>query len=361
MREQKLYEYKPDYYVIPGETLLEAIEHLNMTQIEFAKRMGMTEQSLVRIIKGEQPITQETAQKLELVTGTSNEFWMNLEAQYYKQKQFVEEHKRAKVYEVWLKQFPIKELITRKVIASFSDPVMQVRELLRLLRISSIDTFSGAVGRMAALARSSAAYATNPVIAFTYISLGIMEAEKIIVEPFDRAKLKQILNKVKAMTAELPDDFSTRLQQLFASAGVALVYIPELRGVHLNGVSKWLSPTKAMIIMNIRGKMEDRFWFSLFHEAAHLLLHSKKQIYISDSTPDDEFEKDADKFAADFLIPESYNARIAAIQSKQEIIDIAEGLGIAPGIVVGRYHHLSRKWNKYTELVRRLEWTNQLD
>ena len=361
MREKKLYEYQPDYYVIPGETLQETIEFLNMTHAEFAKRMSMTEQSLVRIIKGEQPITQDTAQKLELVTGVSNEFWMNLEAQYHKQKQLVEEHKKAELYSAWLKQFPIKELVKRNFIKPLSDVVLQVREVLGLFRISSIDTFDSAVTRMAATARGSAAYATNPIMAFTYVAMGIKEAEGINVEPYDRAKLKQALHLVKAMTADLPSDFSIQLQSLFASAGVALVYIPELQGVHWNGVSKWLSPTNAMIIMNKRGKGEDKFLFSLFHEAAHLLLHSKKALYVSTSSPDSEEEREANKFAADFLIPESYNDRIVHAQTQQDVIAIAAELGIAPGIVVGRYHHLTRKWHAFAHLIRKLEWKTDTD
>ncbi len=356
MRERKLYEFTPDYAVIPGETLQETIEFLNMTQAEFAKRMGMTEQSLVRIIKGEQVISQDTAQKLELVTGVSCEFWMNLETQYQRQKQLIEDRKNAEVLQAWLKQFPMKEMVRREIIKPFTDVALQAREMMGLLRISSIETFDGAVERMNAMARGSAAYATNPVMAFTYVAIGQKAAEKITLEPFDRARLRTVLNTVRAMTVEIPSDFCAALQQLFASVGVALVFVPELKGVHYNGVSKWLSPTKAMIIITIRGKGEDKFWFSLFHEAAHLLLHSKKQLFISDSSPDNMEEQEADKYAADLLIPEAYNARIADVQSQQEIIDIAAELGIAPGIVVGRYHHLTKKWNRYTELIRKLEW-----
>ncbi len=361
MRERKLYEFTPDYAVIPGETLQETIEYLNMTQAEFAKRMGMTEQSLVRIIKGEQVISQETAQKLELVTGTACEFWMNLETQYQRQRQLIEDRKNAEVLKDWLKLFPVKEMVKRKIIKPYNDVVLQAREMMGLLRISSVETFGGAVERMAALAKGSAAYATNPVMAFTYVAIGQKAAEEIVVNTYNRAGLKTLLHTVRAMTTDLPSDFCTRLQQMFASVGIALVYIQELKGVHFNGVSKWLSPTKAMIIMNIRGKREDRFWFSLFHEAAHILLHSKKQIYISDSTPDDEFEQEADQFAADFLIPESFNARIASVQTQQEIIAIAHELGIAPGIVVGRYHHLTKKWKAYTQLIRKLEWKHDSD
>ncbi|MFG0249797.1 MAG: transcriptional regulator, partial [Phycisphaeraceae bacterium JB051] len=60
------YEFEPDFAVSPGETLLETIESLDMTQKELAVRTGMTVQSISRIIKDAQPITFETANKLEM-------------------------------------------------------------------------------------------------------------------------------------------------------------------------------------------------------------------------------------------------------------------------------------------------------
>ncbi|MDD3058596.1 MAG: helix-turn-helix transcriptional regulator, partial [Sphaerochaeta sp.] len=51
------YAYTPDYAVAPGETLAEVLESLSMTQKECAKRCGLTEQTIVRIIKGDQPIS----------------------------------------------------------------------------------------------------------------------------------------------------------------------------------------------------------------------------------------------------------------------------------------------------------------
>lgn len=107
------YKFKPDYLVLPGESIREAIEYLGLSQKDFAQRMGLTEQSLSRIIKGEQPITYETALKLELVTGTSCEFWVNLEANYQKILQMQKSQEKESQYTAWLKQLPIKELIKR--------------------------------------------------------------------------------------------------------------------------------------------------------------------------------------------------------------------------------------------------------
>lgn len=85
MKAKKQYEFQPDYAVAPGETLREVIESLGMTQKKLAARADLTEQSLNRILKGEQPISYETANRLEFVTGVPARFWNNLEAQYRQQ------------------------------------------------------------------------------------------------------------------------------------------------------------------------------------------------------------------------------------------------------------------------------------
>lgn len=91
MKALKKLSFKPDYAVAPGETLKDTIESLNMTQKELATRTGLTEQMIIRIFKGDQPITYETANKLELVTGVPARFWNNLESNYREQLAKIEE------------------------------------------------------------------------------------------------------------------------------------------------------------------------------------------------------------------------------------------------------------------------------
>ena len=61
MKATKKYGFDPDYAIPPGETLKELMESLEMSQKELSKRTGLTVQSLSRIIKGQQPITYDTA------------------------------------------------------------------------------------------------------------------------------------------------------------------------------------------------------------------------------------------------------------------------------------------------------------
>ena len=81
----KRHSYTPGYAIPSGETLKEVMESLNMLQKELAIRTGVTVQTFNRIFKGEEPISYDTANKLELSTGVPCRMWNNLEAQYREQ------------------------------------------------------------------------------------------------------------------------------------------------------------------------------------------------------------------------------------------------------------------------------------
>jgi hypothetical protein len=129
---------------------------------------------------------------------------------------------------------------------------------------------------------------------------------------------------------------------LCQSAGVALVFVPELLKTRLSGATRWLSADKAIVIQSLRYRTDDQFWFTFFHEAAHVLLHGKRALFVDEAgaekTP---AEDEADKFAADLLIPPARHKELLACGplSKARVLAFAGSIGIAPGIVVGRLQH----------------------
>lgn len=67
----------------PGEILLEEfLEPAELTQTEFAKRIGWTPARLNEFIKGKRGVTAEAALDLAEILKTSAKLWMNLQATY---------------------------------------------------------------------------------------------------------------------------------------------------------------------------------------------------------------------------------------------------------------------------------------
>lgn len=73
----------PDWSVHPGEILKEEfLRPLGMSVYELAKRMRVDAQRINPIVLQKRAITPETAVLLAKVFGTSELFWMNLQAAY---------------------------------------------------------------------------------------------------------------------------------------------------------------------------------------------------------------------------------------------------------------------------------------
>ena len=131
----------------------------------------------------------------------------------------------------------------------------------------------------------------------------------MIANLINPSSFSSALQKIRPLTIERPEVFEPAMKKLCAEAGVALVFVPELPGTSLYGATRWLKPSKALIQLSLRGKSDDHLWFTFFHEAGHILLHGKKEVYIEaqgngyKETDRISKEKEADLFAQDMLIP----------------------------------------------------------
>lgn len=364
MATRQNYAYEPDYAIPPGETLEETMEALGMTQQELAERTGLTVQTLNRIFKGEQPITYETANKLEYVTGYPASFWNNLEAQYREQLVKVQEARELEKNIAWLKTIPVRELKEREVLPDTPDKVVLFRAALRFYGVSNIESFKKVWNDPKAAARRSTAFESAPGPTSAWLRLGQLEARTIDCAPYDKKQFAANVSAIRGLTTRAPKEFIPEMRRLCAEAGVALTLVPEFKKAPWSGAAEWLGTKKAMILLCLRGKSEDRFWFTFFHEASHILHDGKRETFLDNDTneyADDPAEKRADDFAAETLIPRRNNPRIAAIRTKTDVLKLAKDLDVSPGIVVGRFQHLTKKWSYFNELKRRFEWAKPAD
>lgn len=349
-------EFRPDVAIPPGATLQETMESLGWSQKELAERTELTVMSLNRIFKGEQPISYETAGRLELVTGVPARFWNNLEANYREQLARLAERSRLEEDLDWLETMPTAELIRRGAIEAADDAVDLLRQVLSFFGVSSVAAWKALWANPAVAARRSTCFETRLAAAATWIRLGEREAADIECRPFRKQAFHDTLDEVRGLTREDPDQAFPRLQEMCAACGVAVAFVPEFPKVPWNGATKWLTPDKAMILLNLRGKAEDRLWFSFCHEAGHVLHDGKKELFINAGPSDDEREKAADQFASNLLIPHRYHDRIREAHTPADIRDLADEIGVCPGIVAGRYQFLTSRWAAFKDLIRPLAW-----
>jgi plasmid maintenance system antidote protein VapI len=342
-RPKTRYAYDPDYAVCPGKTVIDAIGALGVSQKVFAQRIGYPEKHLTDLLSGKKPLNQETAIRLERVTGTPARIWNNLETEYRERLVRLEEKQKLSERDDFLNAPAIKELFVRGIIEKSNDTAKQVDAVLRFFGVGSIQALLEAlkVPHKVAL-RHSVTFESDPLSLATWLRLGEQQAAKLICKPYSETGFRNALQAVRKLTVKHPVEFVPEMVRLCADAGVALVFVPEIKGAMVHGATKWLANNKAMIILNLHGKKDDIFWFTFFHEAAHIL-ESNKEALIVDVIGNKEkktaSEQRADRFAAEHLIQPQYQPELKTLRSKVEVCSFANQLGIAPGIVVGRLQH----------------------
>ena len=87
----KIIEFKDLIAFHPGQYVEELIEEYNVTQKEFAERLGVSEMKLGKLVNGEESISNDIARKLAKVTNISMITWLNLQNAYdVKVTEFIE-------------------------------------------------------------------------------------------------------------------------------------------------------------------------------------------------------------------------------------------------------------------------------
>ncbi len=362
MVEQAINEYQPDYAVIPGDVLAYELELRSMSQQELAKRTGLTPKHIVSVMKGKSSITSETAIKFERAIGMPADYWLNLESQYQEIQARIAEEDQLERDLDWLKKIRAADMIKQGWIQKFKDKKEQLIEVLRFMGIASVDQWDDVWSGLEVAYRQHNAHEILPEAVSAWLRKGEIDASAIQCKPYDKKVFRAALDSVRHLTTESPEVFVPEMQRLCAQAGVAVVFVPSLPKTCVSGATRWISSKKAIIQLSLRYKTDDHLWFTFFHEAGHILLHGKKELFLENSKGlDNEKEEEANRFSMHELIPKKLFTEylVAGNFSKDSIINFAKEVGTTPGIVVGQLQHRGLVSHKaFYGLKRCFEWKN---
>jgi addiction module HigA family antidote len=334
--------YIPDYSVTPGDVLCEHIADIGMSQADLACRTGLSKKTVNEIIKGKAPITPDTALKFERVLGQSARFWLNLESNYQEDCARLAAQSETELNLKWLASFPIREMAGFGWLPKCEDKIEQLEALLRFFGVASPKQWK-TIWECACIAyRQSKRYEVRLESISSWLREGELEAKNIECKRYDAKVFKEVLKKIRALTQEGdPGIFVPKLVELCASAGVAVVFVPELTKTGISGATRWIDG-RPVIQLSLRYKRNDHLWFSFFHESGHILEHARKLLFLEGgSVFDEDKEMEADRFAQDFLVaPREWQCFIEMNSfTALTIKRFAKSVGIAPGIIVGRLQH----------------------
>ena len=111
-----------------------------------------------------------------------------------------------------------------------------------------------------------------------------------------------------------------------------------------------------MILTSFRHRSDDQFWFTLFHEIGHLVLHHAQTFVDSDEMQIDDREDEANDYARRCIVPDERMDEFQALtEDRDRVLRFSVRLKIAPGLTVGqmqkrrmiepnRLNYLKRRW-----------------
>ena len=338
-------QVQSDLAIPPGEYLAEVLADLGMSQADLARRMGRPEQIVSEIVGAAKRITSDTALQLERVTGIPAHIWTGLEEEFQLTKA------RSTAREQVASESAMVDLETYRVLARLGfvtttrDRSTKVRELWRFFGVASLHNLAQ-LRTYGAAFRVSTAGGVSPNALAAWLRCGELLAADTPVEPFSASGLRTLIPELRSWTREPLSAAVPKVRAALAACGVVLVVVPHFPKTRAHGATFWVSADKAVVQMSLRGAWSDVFWFSLFHEIGHVLLHGKKQVFIEGDLHDPpdvaEREEEADAFASERLIPSrALDAFLAGgAPTAARVVSFADQVGVAAGIVVGRLQHL---------------------
>ncbi len=338
-------QYNPQIVFHPGDTLAEKLQELGMGPKEFAVRTGKPEKTIIAILKNKSSITPEMAVQFEHVLKIPAHFWLNMQRNF---DEFLAREERQELLAesaTWASKFPYADMVKKGWVTAQHTIEEKTSALLNYFGFSDHNAWEKYYfnQKLKVAFRISLAHTQEPYAISAWLRQGEFQAAELPTKAFDEKKFKETLPLIKDIMAKHPDNFFQLLQEYCLASGVKVVYTPCIKKAPINGSTRWINDSP-LIQLTGRYKRNDIFWFTFFHEAGHILLHGKKEIFLenidySDKNKDKETE--ADNFAVKWTFPlEQENEILRNLPLMDaEIIDFAEKFNTHPAIIIGRLHY----------------------
>ncbi len=338
-------EYYPQVVLHPCETLNEKLGEMRMSRKEFALRTGKPEKTIIAVLKGESSITPEMAVMFENITKIPAHFWLNKQARYNEYKARLKRKTDIEQAKEWTRCFPYPEMVKNNWVPPTRKTEEKTINLFEYFAISTCNAWSRLYmdSKLKVAAYASLKHTLEPHAISAWLRQGEIQAEKIEAPVYNKKEFNNVLYKIKNIMAKHPDNFFKRLQKLCLQAGVKVFYTPKLSKVPVSGSTRWIK-NAPVIQLTARYKQNDRFWFTFFHEAGHILLHGKKYISIEGINfyeADPKKEQQAHNFAEKWTFSKEQEEEVIKVAplDRTDIITFANKFNTHPAMIIGRLQH----------------------
>ena len=284
-----------------GKYLKDYLEYNNISQTEFATRIGITQKHMNEIINGKTRITLEMAGNIERLTGIKSEFIINVENSRILKENILKQYGNIDNLkkEITIK-YHINEIKKRNWI-KFKDEtdILQVCiDLLDFLKVKDFDIIPKLEKQILFKKTGND---------FNKIALWIAHCDETIkqqnVNEYNSYNLMLLIKDLQELAYNNSIDID-KVRELLNKYGIYFACEKALTGTKIRGCFRVKGKQPAIYVTdNYAGK--DSFFFELFHELGHCKSdynEGKNKVIIDGN---DLKEEKADKFALEVMIPEN--------------------------------------------------------
>ena len=285
-------ELKKMLLTCPGDSIEEVIEEIGMSQAELAERIGRSIPKVNELIQGKAPVTKEIAFKLEYVLDIDASFWINLERAYQDELTEIRKMEFNEECVSWLKGFPILLMKKLGLLPNTKNKPDLAEALLKFFSVASPTQWEAIYQKKSIAFKIALQYTVEAKPVSVWLRMGELQAAKMNLATFDKKQFRKRLTEAQEIAFLHPADWQAKLQNLCAECGVALVYTPSFPKAPIYGATRWIKKNSIPLLqITDRGKDNNAFWFTFFHECGHILLHGKKDIYLEGLASIEQDEK----------------------------------------------------------------------
>lgn len=355
--------FEPDWATPPGASIARLLSSKELPAEELAEELGLDDAGFDLLIAGERRITADTAATLSEYLGSTAEFWLRRDQIY------AAEIERLKIahssdLDEWIQSLPTRQMSQFGWIKKNLRSKKLETELLSFFGCDNIAEWKAIYtsGLDAVAFRTSSSFDGDDLATLAWKRAGEIQASQIELSEFSRSAFNQILPELKRLGfIRDPKELVSNLRPRLAQVGVALTTARAPTGCRASGAT-WISEHGNPIIhMSFRHLSDDHFWFSLYHEAAHISLnHGEHVTYDTKGAGKlvDHAEREADNLASTLLVPLEVSDWIKSrIPNGKNVISAARKAKVTPGVVVGQLENAGViPFGKMSSLKRRYVW-----
>lgn len=345
---------QPRWVSSPGDTIASLLHDRGLSLEDLADRAELSDPDARRILTGELTITSKIALVLHGLIGGSPDFWMRRSIQYTESLHWVQADDIASA-------LPLNQLVEFGWLKPQRDWIAAAQEVLDYFDVADANEWRRRWGRTVAAAHYRAAQAFEPdeIAVAAWLRQVELRASSMQLSAWNPEYFREALQQLRRLTSQRdPQRFLPALQQIAASAGVAVVIERPPQGCSINGAVLQTADGRHVIGLTARYLADDQLWFTFFHEAGHLLHGTDGEAVLDDldQPPENDAERAANDFARDIILN---GIDLATIDHRdhRDIARAAQRLQIAPGLLVGQLQHADViAASHFNRLRRRYQW-----